>query len=76
MASHFEEKSGIVNCETEWGRWYQTVAEVVVEVDLEPGTKGKEVKVDMAPSKLRCEVRGKVIFEVKAIYFYPHYQSS
>ena len=64
MAPHFEEKSGIVHCQTEWGRWYQTVAEVVVEVDLEEGTKGKEVKVDMAPNKLRVEVRGKVIFEV------------
>ena len=64
MAPHFEEKSGIVRCQTEWGRWYQTVAEVVIEVDLEEGTKGKEVKVDIAPSKLRAEVRGKVIFEV------------
>ena len=60
--SHFDEKSGIVECKTEWGRWYQTVAEVVVEVDLEPGTRGKDVDVTIQPNKLTCAVRQKEIF--------------
>ncbi len=47
--SHFDEKAGVVQCETDWGRWHQTASEVTVEVDLEEGTRGKEVQVDMKP---------------------------
>lgn len=62
--SHFEEKSGIVFSSTEWGRWYQTGNEVMVEVDVEYGTRAKDVIVDIKPSKLTCLVRGNKMFEV------------
>jgi len=64
--SHFDEKSGIVCHETEFGKWYQSVAEVTVLVNLELGTRGKEVHVDIQPNKLKCEVRGKLLFEGKS----------
>ena len=63
--SHFDEKSGVVPCKTEWGRWYQTAQEVTVEVDLEEGTRGKEIQVETRPNFIRCIVRGKELFQVK-----------
>ena len=62
--SHFDEKSGVVYHDTEFGKWHQTVDEVVILINLEPGTRGKEVHVDIQPNKLKCSVRGKIIFEV------------
>ncbi|TRY73811.1 hypothetical protein TCAL_02575 [Tigriopus californicus] len=61
--AHFDEKSGIVVAPTEWGQWYQTQSEVMIEVNLEPDTKGKEVQVILKPKQLKCTVRGQVIFE-------------
>ena len=72
--SHFDEKSGVVCHETGFGKWHQTVDEVMILVDLEPGTRGKEVHVDIQPNKLKCSVRGKLIFEVsKSLYEYNRY---
>jgi len=63
--SNFDEKSGIVFCRTGWGRWYQTVGEVVIEVDLEKGTRAKECRVTILPNQLTCVVRQKEIFNGK-----------
>ena len=63
--SNFDEKSGVVSHPTEFGRWWQTVDEVVVEVDVEKGTRGKEVVVVIKPSHLECRVKGNIIFKVK-----------
>ena len=62
--SHFDEKSGIIFASTTWGRWYQTVAEVIIEVDVENGTRGKDVKIDIKPSRISCVVHNKEIFKV------------
>ena len=61
--SHFDEKSGVICHKTDFGQWYQTVDEVMILVNLESGTRGKEVHVDIQPNKLKCVVRGKIIFE-------------
>ena len=61
--SHFDEKSGVICHKTDFGQWHQTVDEVVILVNLESGTRGKEVHVDIQPNKLKCVVRGKIIFE-------------
>ncbi|XP_033123578.1 nudC domain-containing protein 2-like isoform X1 [Anneissia japonica] len=61
--SHFDEKSGIVPCETEWGMWYQTIEEVMVEINVEPGTKPKEITVIFKPNHLTCVVRGNNIIK-------------
>lgn len=62
--SHFDEKSGIVAHNVQdWGRWYQTVAEVVVEIDLQPGTRGKDVNIVLKPNHISCTVLGKLMFE-------------
>jgi len=63
--SHFDEKSGVVVCATPWGRWNQNVAEVNIEVDLEPGTRAKDLTVTIKPSQLSCSIKQKEIFNGK-----------
>ena len=61
--SHFDEKSGVISHKTDFGQWYQTVDEVMILVNLESGTRGKEVLVDIQPNKVKCVVRGKIVLE-------------
>ncbi|GFV64539.1 nudC domain-containing protein 2 [Trichonephila clavipes] len=60
--SHFDERSGIVAAKTPWGRWWQTVSEVYIEVDVPPGTPGKDCKVTITPNRIVCRVKDKEIF--------------
>lgn len=62
--SHFDEKSGIVPCNTEWGRWWQTVDELHIEVTLPVNTKSKDVKVNVTNSSITCQILGKTLFSV------------
>jgi len=61
--SHFEEKSGVVSCNTGWGRWYQTAQEVTVEVNLKEPVKAKEVKICTQPKNVSCNIRGTELFK-------------
>ncbi|XP_077865486.1 nudC domain-containing protein 2-like, partial [Saccoglossus kowalevskii] len=60
---HFDETSGIESMKTAWGQWYQTMEEVYVEIDLEEGTKSKEVKVETKIKYLKVIVRGQEIIK-------------
>lgn len=68
--SHFDEKSGIVPCNTEWGRWWQTVDELHIEVKLSANTKSKDVKVDITNSSITCQILGKTLFSVSQQIFF------
>lgn len=59
----FSERSGTVPCTTPWGNWYQTIDEIVIEVDLLPGTRGRDCAVKVDAAHIRCVVDKKVIFE-------------
>jgi len=61
--SDFEDRSGVVSCVTDWGRWYQTVEDVTIEVVLEQGTRGKEISINITPGNIFCAARGRVIFQ-------------
>lgn len=61
--SHFDETSGHISCSTEWGRWWQTMEEVYVEVDVPMGTKSKQVKCVIKPKSLTVAVNGKTLIE-------------
>jgi hypothetical protein len=63
--SHFDEKSGIVSCITDWGCWWQTVHEVHIEVSLPKNTKGKEVSVKVCPNEISCIVCNNAVFKVQ-----------
>lgn len=63
VETNFDERSGIVPCSTAWGRWWQTVAEVHVEVNVPEGTKSKLIKVTVKPSHIKVVVLDEIIFE-------------
>ncbi|ROT68516.1 putative nudC domain-containing protein 2 [Penaeus vannamei] len=63
VETNFDERSGFVPCATPWGRWWQTVAEVHVEVTIPEGTRSKFIQVTVKPSHMKVVVLDKVIIE-------------
>jgi len=62
--SHFDETSGVVACSTPWGRWWQTMEEVYVEVELPAGTGPKLVKCSITNKALSVTVKDQVVLKV------------
>uniref|UniRef100_A0A493TR80 NudC domain-containing protein 2 n=1 Tax=Anas platyrhynchos platyrhynchos TaxID=8840 RepID=A0A493TR80_ANAPP len=65
MAAPFEERSGVVPCRTPWGRWYQTLEEVFVEVHVPPGTRAKDVSCSLQSRHLALAVGGRQLLQGK-----------
>ncbi|KAJ7316253.1 hypothetical protein JRQ81_002415 [Phrynocephalus forsythii] len=63
MSAPFEERSGLVPCATPWGRWYQTMEEVFVEVDVPEGTRAKAVQCSLKSRHLSLSVAGKEVLK-------------
>jgi len=63
--SDFDDRSGIVACTTQWGRWWQTIDDVTVEVNVGPeACKAKEIHCSITPHSLSLSVRGRTVFKV------------
>ena len=62
--SDFDDRSGIVACATPWGRWWQTMDDVTVEVNISEVCKAKEIQCAITSSNLSLVVRGNTIFKV------------
>lgn len=60
--ANFDEKSGIIPCTTPWGKWWQTIEEVFIEVSVADGTKTKEISIDINPKSIKVVVKGKELF--------------
>ncbi|XP_059482026.1 nudC domain-containing protein 2-like isoform X2 [Neocloeon triangulifer] len=56
--SFFDMKGGFYGVATDFGRWWQTVLEVHIEVTLPPNTRGKECQVAITTTQLSVLVRG------------------
>ncbi|KAM6977472.1 nudC domain-containing protein 2 [Aplochiton taeniatus] len=65
MSVHFDERSGVIPCKTPWGSWYQTMEEVFIEVNVQQGTSGKEVKCNMGAKQIELHVKGIEVFKGK-----------
>ncbi|XP_076067240.1 nudC domain-containing protein 2-like isoform X2 [Oratosquilla oratoria] len=65
VETNFDEKSGIVPCKAPWGRWWQTVAELHIEVEVPEGTRAKAISVSVQPTKIKVVVAGTTIIEGK-----------
>uniref|UniRef100_A0A0B8RXY9 NudC domain-containing protein 2 n=1 Tax=Philothamnus irregularis TaxID=1899461 RepID=A0A0B8RXY9_9SAUR len=63
MSAPFEERSGLVSCATPWGRWYQTMEEVFVEVNVPQGTRARDVECSLKSRHLALTVAGKEVFK-------------
>lgn len=66
MSAPFEERSGVVPCGTPWGRWYQTLEEVFIEVRVPPGTRAKDVRCSLQSRHIALSVRGQEVLQVRA----------
>ncbi len=63
--SYFDEKSGLVYCQAPWGQWSQTIEEVCVEVRVEPGTRGKDVKCQITSHTLSLYANSSEVIKVR-----------
>lgn len=61
--SHFDERSGVVYCETPWGQWGQTIEEVFVEVNVPEGTRARDVRCSIHPRRITVKVGGEEVIE-------------
>lgn len=66
--AHFDETSGVVPCETPFGRWWQTMEEVNIEIKSTEPLSIKEVKCNIKSGSIECTIRGERILEVSASY--------
>ncbi|TRZ22149.1 hypothetical protein HGM15179_005053 [Zosterops borbonicus] len=65
MSAPFEERSGVVPCGTPWGRWYQTLEEVFIEVRVPPGTRAKDVHCSLQSRHIALAVGGRELLQGK-----------
>ncbi|NWR57071.1 NUDC2 protein, partial [Bucorvus abyssinicus] len=65
MSAPFEERSGVVPCGTPWGRWYQTLEEVFIEVQVPPGTRAKDIRCSLQSRHIALSVRGREVLQGK-----------
>uniref|UniRef100_UPI00358FC16C nudC domain-containing protein 2 n=1 Tax=Myxine glutinosa TaxID=7769 RepID=UPI00358FC16C len=63
MATDFDERSGVVRCQAPWGCWYQTLEDVVLEIDFPEGTSARNIKCVLEPSRLSVSLSGKCILQ-------------
>ena len=63
--AHFDERSGIVPCKTEWGNWWQTLEEVYVEVNPGKEISAKVVECDIKARHLKVVVNREVLINVR-----------
>jgi len=60
----FDDRSGIVPCQTPWGQWWQTMDEVFVEINVAEGTRAKDIKCTISTTHLSVVVTGETVIEV------------
>ncbi|XP_014440148.1 nudC domain-containing protein 2-like [Tupaia chinensis] len=65
MSAPFEERSGVVPCGTLWGQWYQTLEEVLIEVQVPPGTCAQDIQCGLQSRHMALAVGGREILKGK-----------
>ncbi|NXA32287.1 NUDC2 protein, partial [Eudromia elegans] len=65
MSAPFEERSGVVPCATPWGRWYQTLEEVFIEVRVPAGTRARDVRCALRSRHVELAVGGEEVLQGK-----------
>ncbi|XP_068129134.1 nudC domain-containing protein 2 isoform X2 [Hyperolius riggenbachi] len=63
MSVNFDERSGVVPCQTPWGCWYQTMEEVFIEVQVPPGTQSREIRCKLGIRDVSLAVRDSQILQ-------------
>ena len=70
--SDFDDRSGIVPSEAPWGRWWQTMEDVTVEVVVPQGTRSKEITCTIKPCHLHVTVKGQTVISVNIDALFPN----
>ncbi|NP_001088851.1 NudC domain containing 2 L homeolog [Xenopus laevis] len=65
MSVHFDERSGVVLCQTPWGCWSQTMEEIFIEVNVPEGTTSKEIQCKLGSRDVSLIVKGKDVLKGK-----------
>ena len=61
----FEARAGIVACDAPWGRWWQGMDDVTVEVVLPSGSRARDVTCTIQPRRITCRLKtGQTYLEV------------
>ena len=68
--ANFDEKSGIVPSVTPWGKWWQTLEEVHVEISVPENTKSKELLVKITTKSITVVLNVQEILSVCIIFFH------
>ncbi|KAH9513938.1 NudC domain-containing protein 2 [Bulinus truncatus] len=61
--AHFDEKSGAVQCKTEWGCWWQTTDEVFIEIHSQNVLNAKDIKCSIKPRRLSVQIKNNILLE-------------
>ena len=59
--AHFDEKSGLILCDTDWGNWSQTVEEVQITVNLKTKTSGRDVTCEIRPNSIKLVIQSQLL---------------
>lgn len=62
--ANFDEKIGVIPCNTPWGKWWQTIEDIFIEVVVTEGTKSGEISIDIKSKSIKVVVKGKEVFSV------------
>lgn len=63
---YFVDKSEPIITTLDWGRWWQNVHEVNIEMTIPPGTKAKDLSVKIKTKQLDCKIKkgSKILLKV------------
>lgn len=62
--THFEEKSGVICFSTSWGRWWQTVYDIQIEIISKERIRSKDVKINVKSNNIECKIKDLHLFKV------------
>ena len=66
--SHFDETSGVISFLTSWGRWWQTVYDIQIEIFSKEKIRSKDVKINIKSNNIECNIKDSQIFKVCHYY--------
>ena len=64
--ANFDETSGVVVCDCDFGRWWQTITDVNIEItkfDIAQRLTSKLCKCTITPKSINVKIDNKTIFE-------------
>ena len=64
MSARAEETRETVWCESSWGKWYQTLDSICIEIKVPEGVTVKDIKCTIKTNALCVVVQGNTVIEV------------